>query len=596
MSNKKLFPHFLFAILIFTSFPALGFQAWWQCSSRQGGDWSFGRAPSICLVDHMQTQTSVKNQYAPLLFNDTRSRTGERNRYMTELNALAKEVARYYLKKRKPSVSENEIQAFTKGLLTLMHQETVWSHYRSTSDQRVRYMRGDNGHGHGLMQVDDRSHQTALLQGRGADLIKNMIYGLDVFYAAWQRAPSQSCVNGPTDYTARIRSAWSAYNGGPARICRWTRTTGTFAHHDKQFLDKLRNQSFKRHVTSENKKTVLDVNCLAEGSRPCANSGTGSQEPARPIIGELYQVGSGMYCLNQQTSLECVDRLNDVNCLSLRDNKSYRSQGKLSDQQVAGKTIRRIDRNRLCQSVVTDLYEISQNIETKKRINIRKTPAGELLGTLALDTQTPILDFEVTDSSDQKRYYKVRAGGFEGYIYAGDRRDAAEWSIEVDDGSEPNPIVANIGDSIEIVAPFGINQRQTPAGRFMQWIPKDEVVEVIDRVVQGSQNYLYYKVSYKNQEGYIYSGYLKDMRSVEMWTRRAEAPVAQSLALKPSVNFRFLKECPEEQCEMTKDFIRSNSSTDQVVVNRKKGEWSEVSTLDQSKKGWVLSRDLEATN
>ena len=266
-----------------------------------------------------------------------------------------------------------------------MHQETVWSHYRINTDGRVRYMRGDFGHGHGLMQVDDRSHQTALLQGRGADLIKNMVYGLDVFYAAWQRAPNQSCVNGNSDYTNRIRSAWSAYNGGSRRICRWTQSAGPFAHHDKDFYQKLQNRSWKNYVTTEEKKTSLNLSCLTEGTRPCANNGT---KPTTPDIGELYQVGSGLYCLNEKDTLQCVDRLNDVTCLELRDNRAYPSRGSLSQDQIQDRDIVRVDRNTLCKNEVTGLYGITNQIRLKKRINIRKTPGGELLGTAALDFET----------------------------------------------------------------------------------------------------------------------------------------------------------------------------------------------------------------
>ncbi len=576
--------------LLILALPSQAFEQYWQCSSRQGGDWSFGRAPSICLVDHMQTQDFVKSQYDPILFKDSLSRTNERKRYITELNALAKEVARYYLQKRKPGVSEAEIAAFTKGLLTLMHQETVWSHYRRSTDGRVRYMRGDFGHGHGLMQVDDRSHQTALLQGKGADLIHNMMYGLDVFYGEWQRAPSQYCVNGPTDYKNRIRSAWAAYNGGPGRICRWTSTTGTYAHHDKDFLSKLNNQVFKNYVTTENKETALNVQCLSEGSRPCANTGT-STKPVQPKEGQLYQVGSGFYCLVKGDELQCVDRLNDVNCLNLRDSTNYASQGSLSEEQLKNFSIRHYDRNSICQASVDGLISISSEIELQKSINLRRTPAGELATTVPQGSKLKILDFEVTSTAEQFRYYKLNYEGVEGYVYAGDLSSHPEWAVEVEDMTSGS-LLANIGESLEVKAPYGINQRATPNGRYLQRIPVGTQVQVLDRIVRGNANYLYYKVSYNNLTGYIYSGYLTNLESVSYWTSKLDNKKSL-LSLSQNQAYQYLKECPESSCSYSEAYLESDKENDQVEVVEEKSGWSLVVNRTKNKKGWIRNSQLE---
>ncbi len=584
MGHKKLSRLLLVVFILTFSHASFAFEQWWQCSSRKGGDWSFGRAPSICLVDHMQKQSTVRSQYNSILFFDNLNRTVERKRYMTELNAVAKEIASYYLKRRKPSVSSAEINAFTWGLLALMHQETVWSHYREYNDELIRYMRGDSGHGHGLMQVDDRSHQEALLEGRGVDLIHNMIYGLDVFYAAWQNAPSASCVNSPTDYKNRIRSAWSAYNGGPARICRWTSTTGTFAEHDKQFLAKLNNKAWENHVTDQSKKTELNIHCLAEGTRPCANNGS-VLNPNDLKLGEVYQVGSGLYCLNQSARMECVDRVNDLNCLSLRDNKNYTSLGFISSESV-DKPLTLLDRNGICQSSVDNLFEISQSIKTNKRINIRKTPGGELLATSELDYTTQVLDFEVTSLSDQARHYKINFNGVQGYIYAGNQNDFMDWVSAVDELDTPS-IIANIGEAIKVVAPFGINLRQSPGGTLLVRVPKDEVLQVLDRVVQGSQNYLYYQVQYQNQLGYVYSGNLVDESSVLEWTQVIHQE-QNTFALKDDLQFRFLKQCSAADCGFSQHFLLPK---EELKVVLKQGEWVQVESLVGGKSGWI--REIE---
>ena len=114
-------------------------------------------------------------------------------------------------------------------------------------------------------------------------------------------------------------------------------------------------------------------------------------------------------------------------------------------------------------------------IQTNKRINVRRTPAGARVGTLPLNAKTPVLDFEITDRNQQKRYYKIRYNGLEGYIYSGDQRDYKDWATTIDDNENPSAIVASVGDEVQINAPVGINQRQTPGGRYMQRIPKDEI-------------------------------------------------------------------------------------------------------------------------
>ena len=597
MKTLKEFPKFAFtlSILLFMmSSTAYGFEAWWQCSSRQGGDWSFGRAPSICLVDHMQTQNFVMTQYQPILFDDTDPRTSERRRYMTELNALAKEVAIYYLSKRKPAASQSEVNAFIRGLRTLMHQETVWSHYRSGSDTRVRYMRGDNGHGHGLMQVDDRSHQSALLQGKGADLIYNMMYGLDVFYDAWQRAPSQSCVSSSTHWVSRIRSAWAAYNGGPSRICRWVSTTGPFAHHDRDFKDKLDNEYWRQHLNSDSIETALNVNCLTEGTRPCPNTGT-HPEPVVPQLGEMYTVGSGLYCVQGEQTWSCVEKLNDIHCMELRDQKNYPLRGTVDIADLNNKPLIRLDRNSLCQSSVKGLFELTQTVKLKKNINVRLTPGGERLGTFEQGSNMKIIDFEVTNSTPQDRYYKASFQNVTGYIYAGDKDDYLDWMEPVDDKGTNSSPVANIGDSIQITAPNGINLRKTPGGDFMSRVPNGEVLSVEDRVVQGSRSYLYYKVSWQGRTGYIYSGYLEDLRSLNSWTLKLPSVETASFSLNKDLQYNYLMDCPEEGCAPSLVTLRSDQASDQVTILKQQGRWVKVENIQKNKIGWILKDNLVET-
>lgn len=526
---------------------------YWQCYSRKGGTWgTFGTVPSTCLVDHMQSQESVKGQYSPLIFRDSQSSTTERRRYMTELNAVVEDVATYYLKRRKPGVSQAEIDGFTYGMKALLHQETGWTHYRQATDNKVRYMRGDYGHGHGIMQVDDRSHLLALKQGKGVDLIENMIYGLDVFYAAWAKAPSSGC-SSSTNYTTRTRSAWSAYNGGSRRICRWTNLRDRYAEHDKQFYSKYRKASWNSYITDSRKPSSLDITCMVEGTRPCLPGSSSNVDTAE--YNKLYQNSRGDYCvLKSSNRLDCVRSLNDVNCLQAREKQSYSGSSKLSKAAESKYSFINLDRHGLCKSNITGLYSLGNTIEINKNINLRRNPGGARLTTLKAGNSYDVLDFQVTSTSDQKRYYKVKSGSHIGYLYAGDANDYDEWAELVHAGN-PNGLAEN-GDHVEVVAPYGINLRNSPAGSLVERIQKNEIVKVSDVVIQGDKKYVYYKITSEDGlVGYIYTGNLSEP-SIDQWTQLAEENISTYAVLKQSLWYRFLKSCDSGSCDYIEHYVK----------------------------------------
>lgn len=579
-------------VLVSGSF-AQAFEPWWQCKGKLGGEWNFARSPSICLVDHMQDQSFVRRQYDDIIFDDSVIRGEERVRYMTELNALAADVAHFYLQRRKPSAGSAEHEAFYQGLLALMHQETFWSHYRKGTDDSIRYMRGDEGHGHGIMQVDDRSHQTALLQGRGADLIYNMIYGLDVFFEEWERAPVQSCVSSATNYVSRTRSAWSAYNGGPGSICRWTNPNSVHASKDIAFFDKFKKKSWRNYIDDMNHISRFDIQCLAEGKRPCASLDESSPTDD-PQEGELYKNSLGQHCIVKDRIFQCVNLLDDVNCLQLRENRIFdfvKSLSKTGEQKLPKTSL---DRHNLCLNNTTGLIPVTANLKIHKNINLRRTPDGELLTTLKSGEEFKSLDFRVTTTKDQKRYYRVKSGTIDGYLYAGSAVDYGQWVSEME-VPFPDPVVASAGSFIQVVAPSGINMRRTPGGAFVSLVPNGNVREVISVRTSGSENYLYYEIEHAGRRGFIYSGFLSDLTSVPSWT----VPVVQSVTwsqLVPAVPFRFLRQCAGDSCAFRMNAIRSTAllgRVDQVRVVDVQGEWSLVESRDLQKKGWILTVELE---
>ncbi len=264
-----------------------------NCLNEIGGDWQFATAPSACDVSPLVKKSVIESEYGAVIYDD-----GQANlqTYLSHMYPLLREAGKAYIHRRHPQVSDQEEKAFLEGLFTLAHQESFWTHYRQGTDQIIRYMRGDALHGHGLMQVDDRSHIDALKQGRGVDLVYNIMFGLDIYYQAWMLAPQKSCVKGETDYQNRARAAWSAYNGGMGAICRWKINP---SGGDQQYLSKIIQKQWLQFVVNQNAPVLVDIQCLMLGQRPCQgpnlgqgqNLGSPGEFTALPIkLGERIEI------------------------------------------------------------------------------------------------------------------------------------------------------------------------------------------------------------------------------------------------------------------------------------------------------------------
>lgn len=243
---------------------------YWKCGNRAGGSWSFGRAPSICDFDDFLPLDFAKKTYTSQIFDDRVSVTNERERYMGEMYSALKYLATWYIKQRNPKVLQDEVDGFVRAVFSMAHQESYWSHYRISSSGRLQMMRGDYGHGHGLFQVDDRWHFNAVVEGKAANMIMNGVYSLDEYYAAWLKSSSVWCIKSSSDYYNRARAAYSAYNGGPSKICRWTNPADTWARNDNGFKQKLDAQSWRNYIKSEDEQTSLNIPCIAAGGESCS--------------------------------------------------------------------------------------------------------------------------------------------------------------------------------------------------------------------------------------------------------------------------------------------------------------------------------------
>lgn len=240
--------------------------SYYKCSGRVAGDWSLGLYPSGCDASSFIADSVIWNSYRPLVLDERSNLATERARYAQEMNALLREASQNYLRRRNPNVSSTELAWWTLAIQTVANQESGWSHYRF-SQGRLKMMRGDSGHGHGLMQIDDRGHFPAIQNGTAANLMGNLTYAFDLYYRLWQAAPSKGCVRSPSNYEARLRAAWSAYNSG-SNFCRW-QTRSRDHQKDEQLYAKFRARPWTSFVGDPDRRSSINVDCLIDHPQGC---------------------------------------------------------------------------------------------------------------------------------------------------------------------------------------------------------------------------------------------------------------------------------------------------------------------------------------
>ncbi len=513
----------------------------WACTGKVGGTWNHGRAPSPCDASAFGPDSFVRGNYAGVIFDDAAyalSNATERKRYMQAMYPVIRDASQRYLLSRKPGASARELEAFQRGTYATLRQETFWSHYRdaqlgSGQPYLLKMMRGDSGHGHGMMQVDDRYHFVQLQEGKGWNMMQNFTYAIDIYYAAWEAAPN-ACLGGvtaPTGTTAEIdaywrsraRSAWSAYNGGPTKVCRWQNGSDVNVAKDNGYRDNYDNRLWLVDVADLAKAAAIDVNCLMDNGPSCPVPTGGSVEP-----GKLLQVGTSA-CVLSNGTLECVDDMRDAACLAGRASFDAGSVTQVYVAQTAG--FPRIDHNRhqLCRASVPGLQSLASAIATTQPLDLRSAPDGMVLGQAAAGNYQ-VLDFLVV-GAQQKRLYRIRAAingvTTDGWIDAGDAGNHASKAV----GAAPTGAgtIAYAGDWVKVVP--NLNMRATPNGVVLMAIPANSVVQVKEVFGTASANNLYYRVEYTHtdgvlREGWVFGGNLYPVSTLANWTLPAAAPSA----------------------------------------------------------------------
>lgn len=486
---------------------------YWNCTNRIGGSWTWGTVPSACDVDPFGDPDYVRQTFGPLLFQDSQLASSERPRYVREAYATLKDGARWYLLQRKPAASGAEQAGWTRAVLAVAAQETWWTHYRTASDGRTKMVRGDSGHGHGMMQIDDRWHFAEIQAGKGWQLGQNLAYALELYFAGWERAASASCVGGAEDWRNRARSAYSQYNGGASKLCRFANPNDTWARNDIGYADKYDQQAWLAYVSDPNAASKVNISCLMADNEACPPT---DWTPA-DWGNRLLQLETGEVCVFQANALTCVTALRDSACLSALTGVLPSQPELLAIHNQAGYPVTTVDRHS-CPAKISGLRPVASALYLKKSINLRSTPGGALLGTVPLASTVQVLDWETRTPGSYDRYYQVRYQGQDGWLYAGSSSDQLSWA---DLGSYPSlasKFIVQTGYKGKVTMSGGINLRSVPAtGTVLTAVPTGALITVSAVKVLGDSNAIYYQASYNGQTGWLYGGQVLPTSTLTSW-------------------------------------------------------------------------------
>lgn len=568
---------------------------WWKCKNRISGSWEFGRAPSLCTLDSFIDRDYVNDQFSDLIFYDFQNRSEEKDRYMNEVYALLKEAATYYLFKRNPTATQTELKYWLKAIYTTAHQESFWTQYRRTSSSNTGQMRsgGDNGHGHGIMQIDDRWHFSEIESGNAANIVKNIIYGLEEYYDGWKRAPSKSCVFSSTDYINRSRAAYSAYNGGSSRICRFTNTSDRWYRNDQGWFNKYKSESWNRYLDNKNLKSSIDVQCIINEEENCRRDR--SDEGQEPRSDKIYKLASGHFCTYATDRLNCVTKSEDTTCLinKFKDNFSSNPTGFLNIKKETEDKLEKVvyDRHTLCHGPIKNLYKLGSYIKINKNINLRKTPAGSLVKTIPKNNIMQVLDYHISEGLSQYRYYKVYYNNDYGYIYSGNSETSNSWASKSIKESQ-DKFIANTRDILKVEREKGVYLLDE-SGKKIKNFPKGHLIEVEKVSFKGDNNEVYYTPK-SEVPGSIFAGSLLPTPNLDQNFKFKEKEVTP-----PTPKIRYAKlrsrywwkryySCKSSKCKRVGTVLGPRLSSKKFKYLRSSGSWSLIEK--NKKRGWIKSR------
>jgi hypothetical protein len=312
--------------------------------------------------------------------------------------------------------------------------ESMLSHYRIAEDGRYKLMTGDHLVSHGVMQVNQEFHANKDLDS-SFDLVGNIVGGLDAYFVEWNRAIASPCfgqANGKNPsldemYENRARSAYSAYNGGGGRLCRFLDHKDRWKGNDDKFYDTYHNRPYMKYVSDENKASPVNSKCIIDGDDLCAMAKPLRDKyvESRPLV-----FPDGKTCLTADgTNYECATDMRVFSCLAKIDPDVLENDPlKMDKPPVFAKIHTIVDREPVCKKAVQGLLDVGTMIVLRKEILLRETIGGSPLGNTKAGRIYQVQDYDLRLGGKTERYYKIKTSdGSDGWIYGGEDTDHADW-------------------------------------------------------------------------------------------------------------------------------------------------------------------------
>lgn len=509
-----------------------------DCQGKDPGVWQWGEAADGCDAKRYGSVSRIKYVYPEFVFDRTTATDVERRKdYVTNVNALLRDLATKYIRDRRPDVQDDEVAAFVKAIHAVAQQETYWSHYRIASAGGYKLTTGDHNISHGMMQINQRYHASKD-QDRSFDIIGNVSFGIEHYFDEWENALKAKCTmrvkNQSREQTFEnvTRSAYSAYNGGPGAICRWTNPKHPWAKNDRNYLKKLKEQNWSEFVRDENHKLNVNLDCARSGDDFCAVA----KDRLNEFIGSRALVmEDGSTCVTTDgKTLQCAKDVRVFTCLAGMSEEVASAtplKVKSSDRQIM-EMKRTFVENRLelCQKAFPDIASIGDVVTTNVAIAVKSEIGGRTVGFTKKGQALQVLDVDVELDEAHLRNYRVRLSNkVEGWIAAG-TKDTAEKIATVTHLQMAPPaktvtqylpakggqVVIAKTDGLSLLSSHESDDWSPPQTTIAKLTP-GTVAEVQDVLISSAANEIWLQVKTPAGEGYVYAGRTYPSSTVDQW-------------------------------------------------------------------------------
>ena len=369
--------------------------------------------------------------------------------YITNINAVVRKIAKEYYLARIPDAKPRTLEGWMDAAVAVAAHESQLSHYRIAEDGRYKLMTGDHLVSHGIMQVNQNYHANKDLDS-SFDLVGNVVGGLDTYFVEWNRAIENDCwktANGKgatleSMLQNRARSAYSAYNGGQGKLCRYLDKKDRWANNDVRFLESIHERPWMKWVTDPKMESPLNTKCLVAGDDLCAMAKPARDKAmtARPIL-----FADGKTCVTADgTNFTCANDMRIFSCLAkidpdVLDNDPIKMDKAPSFAKITTVT----DREPLCEKAVQGLFKVGTTVIARNDMLIRESIGGSPQGSAIIGRTYQILDYDLRLGGKTERYYKIKTtAGTEGWIFGGDDKDHATWLETATDADVASSVAA----------------------------------------------------------------------------------------------------------------------------------------------------------